>query len=209
MLAAALALVPVAALAEDPAVETLGRALVTTIGNHRVTFPLPPWIEDGTPSDTPFVFQQIQPDVTALLLVPPGQSIVSWTQMSGVLVVDRAGYRSSAHIASIVQPMTASCAQGQMGLTPVKSPKAEETEALILVCGRYRPTASAPNACAGGIVVAVVRESWNGAMKVYDEWCTGAFDVDNPNGWPVAPEELMRIATEMQVATAFEPLPRP
>ena len=56
------------------------------------------------------------------------------------------------------------------------------------------------------IVVAAVRQSWNGAMKVYDEWCTGAFDIDARDGWPVPPNELFALATEMQAVTRFEAL---
>jgi hypothetical protein len=41
-------------------------------------------------------------------------------------------------------------------------------------------------------------------MKVYDEWCTGAFNLDNPDGWPVSSGELLALATAMQEITAFE-----
>jgi hypothetical protein len=206
-LALALGLAPAAGSAQSPTVEIAGKALATTLAGHRISFPLPPWIDEASPSETPFVIQQLERDVVAMLFVPPGQTIISWTQMSGLLVVSRPGYSAAAQIASVVRPMSASCASGQMKLTPVQAVRQGELEAVILVCGRYKPTGDAPNGCAAGIVVAVARQSASGAMKAYDEWCTGAFDVATPAGWPVSPDRLLAIATGMQVATAFDILP--
>ncbi len=194
------------ALAQEPTLEADGAALVTEIAGHRVTFPAPRWLAGTDGAKAPFVFNRLAADVASLIFVPGGESVVSWTRMMGVLVVNRAGYGANTQIASVIRPLQDSCTRNQLGLTPVKSSRAGQADALILVCGRYRPSSAAPVGCAAGIIVAVVRESWNGAMKVYDEWCTGAFNLDNPEAWPVSSMELMAIATGMQEITAFDPL---
>jgi hypothetical protein len=194
-------------LAQEPQLQAEGTALVTELGGHRVTFPAPRWLGQDDGADAPFVFNRLAADVESLIFVPRGESVVSWTRMMGVLVVNRAGYSSDTQLASVIQPLQDSCTRNQLGLTPVKSRRAGQADAVILVCGRYRPSSAAPTGCAAGIVVAVVRESWNGAMKVYDEWCTGAFNLDNPDGWPVSSGELLALATAMQEITAFEMLP--
>lgn len=201
-----LALAAGPALSQEPALSAAGTALVTEIGGHKVTFPTPRWLGEGEGATAPFVFNRLATDVESLTFVPEGESIVSWTRMMGVLVVDRPGYGTERQVQSLVEPLQASCTRDQLGLTPVKSQRPGQVDALVLVCGRYRPSSAAPTGCAAGIVVAVVRESWNGSMKVYDEWCTGAFDVDNRDSWPVKPDELIAIATGMQEITAFEAL---
>jgi hypothetical protein len=203
---AGLVLVAYPAVSQQPAVQSEGTALVTEIGGHRVTFPVPRWLDEGEGAEAPFVFNRLAADVESLIFVPKGETVVSWTRMMGVLVVNRIGYGSNTQLASVIQPLQESCTRDQLGLTPVKSRRAGQPDAVILVCGRYRPSSAAPTGCAAGIIVAVVRESWNGAMKVYDEWCTGAFNLESPEGWPVSSTELMALAKAMQDITAFEAL---
>lgn len=205
--AAALVLLPAVGQAQEPALDAIGNALATNLAGHRVTFPTPRWLTGPEPGEVPFVFNQIEPGVEALTFVPPGETLVAWTQILGILVVNRQGYDAKDQIASILDPIRAACTQGQLGVTPVRSQKPGQADALILACGRYKPTADGPRGCAAGFLVAVVRDSWNGAMKIYDEWCVGAFNLADRASWPVKPAELLRIAIEMQQVTAFEPLP--
>ena len=213
VLIAALGGLPGAAIAQDqnPPLEFAGKALVVELAGHKVTFPAPAWAAEAEPGSptrkSPFVFKVIEPGVEALTFVPPNENIVSWTRMMGVLAVNREGYGAALQVESMLAPIRAACVDGQLGITTVKPPRPGLTEGLILACGRYKPTGAGPRGCAAGFLVAVVRESWVGAVKVYDERCVGAFNLDDPGSWPVTPEELMKTALEMQGITAFEQLP--
>jgi hypothetical protein len=145
---AGLALLATPALAQQPRIEADGTALVTELGGHRITFPAPRWLAAGDGADAPFVFNRLAADVESLIFVPGGESIVRWSRMMGVLVVNRAGYGASTQLASVIQPLQDSCIRNQLGLTPVKSRRAGQADAVILVCGRYRPSSVAPRGCA-------------------------------------------------------------
>jgi hypothetical protein len=197
------------ALAQALAIEAIGGVLVTEMSGHKVTIPAPPWTQNAGPGEhqSPFVFNRLDAGVETLVFVPPGETIVSWTHMMGVVAVNKPGYKAAAHIASMVQPMAQSCATGQMSVTELPSAAPTGQKPILLVCGRYRPSGSGPRGCAAGMIVAAVRESRLGAMKVYDEWCISAFDAKDQATWPVKPEEILGIAAMLDAASRYEPLP--
>lgn len=194
---------------DDFQVAVQGRVLLMELAGHAVTIPGPLW----SPGETVDVersqvrFDRIEPGVEQLILMPEEESLVTWTRMSGVLAVDRPGYSGALHVASVLEPLQQSCVRDQTGISRIDPPVENGMPALVLVCGRYLPTAEGrPRNCTGGILVAVVVESPRGAMKVYDEWCTGAFDLADRSSWPVPDTELLAIAKELQQVVRFVPL---
>jgi hypothetical protein len=103
-----------------------------------------------------------------------------------------------------VDPITSACAQDELLVSTVVR---EAGGAVLLMCGRYRLDApDVPRRCGGGIILATVLESTEGAVKVYHEWCTAIFDAADKGGWPVPEADLMRHAEALIATTAFVPL---
>jgi hypothetical protein len=180
------------------------------LAGHLLSMPLPIW---ATPSDVPvdqanIIYNQLEPGVESLLMIPLESTVVTWTQMMGVLAVHREGYHASAQVQSIVEPMMQSCSPSLLYVSPLQAPQAGQSNGLLMLCGRYNPTAgAATRKCAGGIVLAVVMESAEGAAKVYLEWCTTAFTPTDKTSWPVAEATLAQYAANLQARTKFELLP--
>jgi len=185
-----------------------GRLLVMEMAGHIIKVPGPLWSGPGETVDveqSQVIYRRVGPGAESVLLLPADDTLVTWKRMMGILAVGRPGYSGAMQVASMVQPMTEDCTANQTLIRKVPAVQADGIEALLLMCGRYRATRSAPRHCAGGLILAVVLESGKGAVKIYDEWCTGAFDVRDRSSWPVSGEELQAVATELQVATAFLP----
>jgi hypothetical protein len=197
------------AVAKDFAIAVDGRLLGMGLAGHKVQVPGPLWTKAGELVDiekSQVIYKLLEPGIESVLFLPAEENLVTWTRLMGVLAVERPGYTAALQTASMVQPVMQSCAQGQVIASKIAAQTPGGRDGLLLMCGRYNPTSSKPRNCAAGIVVAVVLESKKGAMKVYDEWCTAAFDVNRRESWPVSGEELQRHATELQLASAFEAL---
>jgi hypothetical protein len=215
-LGAALAIVlaiasPAAAANFEIGVE--GRQLVMELAGHIVTIPGPLWAPSGETVDiekTQVVYRQVGPGAESVLLLSVEDTLVTWTRMMGILAVGRPGYRADYQVASLVGPMREGCTPDQTLIRKIPAARAGGQDGLLLMCGRYRPTRLGPRNCAGGIIVAFVIESPNGAMKAYAEWCTGPFNVLDRAAWPVGGDELQARASELMEGTRFVPAtPRP
>jgi hypothetical protein len=195
---------------DELAIKPVDGGLEVELAGHKLTMPLPIW---ATPSDVPIeqanvIYNELEPGVASLLMIPLEATIVTWTQMMGVLAVHREGYHASAQVQSIVEPMMQSCSPSLLYVSPLEAPRAGQSNGLLMLCGRYNPTAgAATRKCAGGIVLAVVMESAEGAAKVYLEWCTPAFTPTDKTSWPIAEATLAQYAANLQARTKFELLP--
>jgi hypothetical protein len=197
------------ATAKDFAITVNGRLLSMELAGHKVQVPGPLWTKANEPVDiekSQVIYKQVKPGVESVLFLPVGETLVTWTRMMGILAVEKPGYTAAVQTASMVQPLLESCAQGQSVVSKIAAVPPGKQEGLLLMCGRYNPTSTGPRNCAGGIVVAVALESGKGALKVYDEWCTAAFDVGKRDSWPVPGDVLESYASELQLASTFDAL---
>ena len=208
-LVAALVLTAPAA-AQEFEVKAEGRLLSMALAGHQLIVPGPLWTEPGQTVEvekSQFVFNRLEPGIESVIMLPIGENLVAWTQMMGILAVNRTGYTAAVQIGSMVEPMLESCVKDQLVISKVPAATIGGVDGLLLMCGRYSPTSASVRNCAAGVLVAVALETAKGAVKVYDEWCTQSFDVTNRASWPVSGEELQRHATELQTATRFTLLP--
>ncbi len=184
-----------------------GRMLQMELGGHAVGVPGPLWGGSSSTEST-YVFNRVGADAESLTLMPQGENLVTWSQMMGVIVVARPDYDGPAQIKDIVTPLEQSCTHNQLGVSTVPPIVAGAPEALVVVCGRYLPTAEGkPRNCTGGLVVAVVLQRPTGSMRVYREWCTSGFDFADTGNWPVSAIQLVAQADELQRAVRFGSLP--
>lgn len=206
---AALACFAQPAAARDFEVAVQGRVLSMQLAGHLVSVPGPLWVGPGETVDverSQVVYKQVAPGVESVMFLPLEETLVTWTRMMGILAVERPGYIAAYQTASMVEPMLQDCTPAQTIVSKLPAIAAGGQEGLLLMCGRYRPTRSGPRNCPGGILVAVALQSDRGAMKAYQEWCTGAFDVGDRASWPISGDELQVRASELQQATRFVPL---
>jgi len=203
-----LALFALPAFAQEtpPIVKTGAGGLAVELGGHRLVFPQPVWTVVSTESieQAKVRYNQLAPNVESIVLLPVDASVVTWTQLMGVLVVGRPGYTRDTQLASVIDPITEACASDQLHAATFGT---EERGAVILLCGRYKPTAeSIAVRCGGGIILATVLESPMGSAKVYDEWCTPSFDSSNAASWPISEADLGRYAEVLVSVSSFEPI---
>lgn len=200
------------ALAQSPPITEVEGGLAVDLAGHHMVLPQPFWT---VPSSEPVaqaqtLYNQISPGVDSLLLIPVDETVVTWTQILGVLAVHRPGYRAATHLVSILDPMREACLDGQLLIStfPEAVPP-EEASTVLILCGRYRLNADVPKSCAGGIIAATVLQSTEGAAKIYHEWCTGSFDIATEATWPVAPDVLSRDAAILLASAKFVPIDAP
>lgn len=200
------------ALAQEPAfaIAAEGRQLNMELAGHRVTVPGPIWkvSADGAAPQSAYVFNRLEPGVEAVTFRPDTETVITWTQIMGVIVVNRTGYTIARQVEDIAEPMRTSCTHNQFGISTVPAIAAGSPEALVMVCGRYLPTAQGkPRNCVGGLVVAVLQQGPQGALRVFREFCTAGFDFRSTDNWPVTPLQLVAYADELQRGARFAPIP--
>jgi hypothetical protein len=194
------------ALAQEtpPIVKTETGGLAVELSGHRLVFPQPIWtVVSSEPVEQAKVrYNMLAPNVHSIVLLPTDASVVTWTELMGVLIVGRPGYSRDTQLASVIDPMTEACAGDALHAATFGT---EEKGAVVLLCGRYKPSAEAVSGrCGGGIILATVLENPGGSAKVYDEWCTAAFDSSNKAAWPVSEAELGRYAEALATVSTFE-----
>jgi hypothetical protein len=193
-------------LAQAPEMTPAGAGLAFDLAGHRMVIPPPVWT---TPGDEPVeqaqtLFSEIAPGVESLVLIPADQTAVTWTRTMGILVVNRVGYTAATQLASVIDPITDACAAGELYATTFGG---GDRGAVLLMCGHYRPNApGVPRRCGGGIILATVLESTLGAAKIYYEWCTPTFDVEDRPNWPVIADDHAAYAENLMAVTAFVPI---
>jgi hypothetical protein len=196
------------AFAQEPPliVETGTGGLAVELSGHRLVFPQPIWTVVSTePIEQARIrYNELDTNVHSIVLLPVNATVVTWTQLMGVLIVGRPGYSRDTQLASVIDPMTEACANGALHAATFGT---KERGAVVLLCGRYKPTAqNIPVRCGGGIILATILESSNGSAKVYDEWCTPAFNSDDKASWPVSEADLGRYAEDLATVSTFEPI---
>ena len=197
------------AAARDFVVTMHGRLLSMELAGHIVSVPGPLWGTGDQPVETEqsqIVYRQLAPGIESVLFLPVSQSMASWTHVMGVQAVERDGYKAANQLRSMIDPVAKSCVSSQTLVAEINPVVAGGRSALLVVCGRYRlQQGPGPQSCAAGILIGVAVESSKGAMKVYQQWCSGAFDAANRAAWPVGEAELQRRAAELQQGTSFVP----
>lgn len=189
---------------------TQSQVIVMNMAGHHITIPLPSWTDLS--SRTPAVDQsqaisnQPGPNAESVLFFPASETPVLWTHLVGVLAVNQPGYTADMQIASMIDPMRKSCSAGEMQVAKVPPIAKDGHGALLLVCGRYRPTSSSGRDCGGGMILAVVLADPRGAVKIYNEWCTSRFEVADTKTWPVPEIQMHAIALNLQTRSTFGPL---
>lgn len=195
------------AFAQAPPMVPAGAGMEFDIAGHRMIIPPPIWTvpSEGPIEQAQTLFTELAPGVESLVLIPTDQTAVTWTRTLGILAVNRAGYTAATQLASIVDPITAACVDDELYATTFGG---GERGAMLLMCGNYKPNApGVPRRCGGGIILATVLESTLGAAKIYHEWCTPTFDVEDRANWPVTADELAAYADVLMAVSAFAPLP--
>ena len=194
------------ALAAAPAITVTDAGLSVELVGHTLTMPPPVWTE---PTAEPVDQAQtrhtvLAPGVESLVLLPMDATVITWTELMGILAVNRPGYTAEMQLSSIVDPISQACATGQLEASTVGT---KEAGAVLLVCGRYKPGAEGvPQRCGGGMILATVLASPLGAAKIYHEWCTSTFDPANQDSWPVRPDDIAGFAQLLIATSAFVPL---
>jgi hypothetical protein len=198
---------PAFAQGTPPIVKTETGGLAVELSGHRLVFPEPVWtvVSSEAIDQAQVRYNSLAEGVDSLVLLPVGATVVTWTELEGILTVKRPGYTRKTQIASVVAPLTESCVADQLNAATFGT---EEKGAILLLCGRYKPSAKdIPKRCGGGIILAAALESALGAAKVYHEWCTSSYDVDDETKWPVAQADLAQYAENLIAIASFEPLP--
>ena len=196
----------VPALAAPPAIAVTEAGLSVELVGHTLTMPPPVWTEPTTePVDQAQTRHTVlAPGVESLVLLPMDATVITWTELMGILAINRPGYTAEMQLASVVDPISQACATGQLEASTVGT---REAGAVLLACGRYKPGAEGvPHRCGGGIILATVLESPLGAAKIYHEWCTPTFDAANHDSWPVKHGDLAGFAELLIATAAFVPL---
>lgn len=196
--------------ANIPPVKPRDQVLILTMAGHHLTAPLPDWtdLSSLTPptEQSQAISQKSGRKGESVLFFSKDETPLFWTHLVGVLVVNQPGYSADMQIASMVEPFRKACDTGQLRVARIPPVKAGVLSALLLVCGRYRPTASVPSNCGGGIILGVAMESPEGAAKIYNEWCTSRFDATDTSTWPVTEAHLAALTGQLQTRSSFTPL---
>ena len=184
--------------------------LAFDLAGHRLVIPPPVWT---APGDEPVeqaqtLYTELAPGVESLVLISrrcrprsPGRAAM------GILAVNRAGYTAATQLASVIDPITAACAGDELYATTFGG---GERGAVLLMCGHYKPNApGVPRRCGGGIILATVLESTLGAAKIYHEWCTPGFDVEDRPNWPVVADDIAAYAEVLMTISSSRRSPRP
>jgi hypothetical protein len=197
---------PAVAQGTPAIVETGTGSLAVELSGQRLVFPQPIWT---VPSSEPVEQAKIRYDeldtgVHSIVLLPVDATVVTWDRLMGILIVGRPGYSRDTQLASVIDPMTEACTSDALHVATFGT---EEKGAVVLLCGRYRLGIVGVSArCGGGIILATVLESPGGSAKVYDEWCTSAFDSSDKAAWPVSEADLGRYAEALVTMSTFEPI---
>lgn len=207
---AALALVsPV--LAQDAApLNEADRVLTTEMSGFEVTLPAPYWT--GADLETPVLEQtrplvsELRPGITSVVFNKKDENSVLWTELMGVLAVAIPGYTAGLQFRNIAEPLAARCMPGQLELIWVVPLPGTDREALVGMCGRYNLETQTGQSCAAGLIAAVSVEKPAGVVSAYHEWCTDAFDVKDPEKWPVRRQVIDAHARLLQANVDFTPL---
>lgn len=187
-------------------VKTETGGLSVELAGHRLVFPQPVWtVVSAEPVEQASVrYDRLAENVESIVLLPVDATVVTWTELMGILVVGRPDYSRETQLASVIDPISQACATDQLHVATFGT---EEKGAVVLLCGRYKPTAAdIPVRCAGGIILATVLDSANGSAKVYDEWCTTGFDAADKATWPISEADLARYAEVLATTSTFEPV---
>jgi len=200
------------ALGQAPIEFTVSEARISFVTTeHNISIPKPLWAQS---SRTAGSFKRatsisvLQPNAQTALIefIPYDETFDTWTQMSGVLVVNDPDFPVSAHEASIAHAFETNCKKGALMLERVPPLEAGFLPSLMAVCAEFRTDGVATGIGLGEVLIAIVLDSPNGAAKIFEEWRGPTFDLLNKRTWPIGEHELLTRMVRMQGQISFTKL---
>lgn len=202
VLLAALLIQP--AVAQDASFSRDGNKLLTDSLQHSLSLPVPAWAQGAGGSDTAALQLVRTPDgptIEVLEFIPTSETIDTWSKLLAALVVDEPDYTIAALEQSMSAALTQGCTPDSLSLGIARPATKKLPRVLFALCGHY--AGEMPGTVAGGgeVMIATIYKTKKGAVKVYQEWRGGGFDIHDRAAWPVSPAEFDAAAEALQSVT--------
>jgi hypothetical protein len=203
-----LVLLPPAVQAQDgasmpPVAEQDGALTLDRLG-HRLTLPLPDWLEAPSgPIETLTEIRYLSDARQALVEIrPKGETEALWNTLYGARITLDAELPLTAYRAAVMAGYAATCRPQSTGFFQLTPDSGETLAPLGFVCGGYREDLTG-YAGLGEVAILSFKKTGTGVAIIFQEWRGKAFDPGKPETWPVPTDVVQARAGQLQDQTSF------
>ncbi len=199
------------ALAQDTAeapVAEVGDAFVLSALGHRLTMPLPDWLDAtsvAAGTRIAAVDNSFSGDESMALFeaFPKGEDQQSWTILYGARLALNANKALVEYRNATMTGYALTCKPEATGFFQFGADTSEDLATLGFVCGAFVDSL-AGSAGRGEVMIMQFEKSATGVAMVYQEWRGAAFDPQKPATWPVSTKVVEARAAQLKAEVKLD-----